>query len=324
MRINSTCAADQFAVFAIGGWDLMQKSIRHLCICTATFALGLEISLAAQEAAKPQPQARGEAQEMIKSTAPGDLVARVVKNELKTREGGHFMYRDWKKTVEGSKTREVVETSAGTVAKLIALNDQPLSPEQRIEEEARLRNLQQHPELQEHKKKEQEQDARRTEKMFGELPKAFLYVYDGIEAGATGEIIRLKFSPNPNYEPPSHEMAVYKGMSGQLWLEVTHCRLARIQATLFREVTFGWGVLGHLDKGGHFDVQQSKIGPDRWEVTSMDVQFAGKALLFKTINLHEVDKLSEFRPVPGGLTLAQGIALLEHSENQLASNHEGE
>jgi hypothetical protein len=297
-------------------------SFPRFALIMATLVIAPVTSIFGQQAERPQTQPGAESSAIMKSTSPGDLVARVVKNELAAHDQGHFLYRDWEKTPAGSKTQEVIETVDGRVSRLIALNDQPLTSEQRAKEETRLQGLRQHPELQRQQRKDQEQDARKVERMFSELPKAFVYEYDGVESDESGELVRLRFSPNPSYSPPSHEMAVFKGMSGRIWLDVAHYRLASIEGTLFREVNFGWGILAHLNKGGHFYVQQSRIGPNRWEATSTNIQFTGKALFFKTINLHEVEKLSDFRQVPDGLTLAQGVALLEKSQEQVAINVE--
>ena len=62
--------------------------------------------------------------------------------------------------------------------------------------------------------------------------------------------MKLKFKPNPAYKPPSHVEQVLTGMQGELLIDKETRRLARIDGTLFQEVTFGWGILGHLNKGG--------------------------------------------------------------------------
>jgi hypothetical protein len=111
-------------------------------------------------------------------------------------------------------------------------------------------------------------------------------------------------------------------MSGKLWAAVPEYRLARIEATLFRDMRFGWGILGHLDKGGHFFVEQTRTTPERWDVTYQNIQFNGKVLLFKTISMHEVDKISDFRRIPDNLTLAQGIEMLNKNDKQMAANHD--
>jgi hypothetical protein len=272
-------------------------------------------------AAGAQPPSLPPAQAIQQSTPPAELVAKVVERELRATGGGHFMYREWHQAADGVKVKEVIETGAGDVARLIAINDQPLTPPQRAEEDARLQNLVRHPELQKQKKKEQRQDDEQVSKMFRELPKAFLYDYEGVEQGQSGELIRLKFVPNPRYQPPSREISVYKAMSGKLWVAVPEYRLARIEATLFRDMHFGWGILGHLDKGGHFCIEQSKITPTRWDVTYQNIQFNGKVLLFKNISQHEVGRLSDYRRVPDNLTLAQGIEMLKKNSGQMAANH---
>jgi hypothetical protein len=250
-------------------------------------------------------------QSVIGSTSPNELVGKVIQNELQVHDEGRFMYRDRRQTPDGSKTKEMIETNAGVVALLLAVNDQPLTPQQRNEEAARLHYLADHPELQKQKHKEQQKDEDQVKRLFRELPRAFRYQYNGMEPGPDDAIIKLTFTPDPNYDPPSRECAVYKGMSGHMSVAVPEYRLVSIEATLFQEVNFGWGVLGHLDKGGHFLVQQSKIGPHRWEATSMNTQFTGKILLFKSISLHEVEALSDFQPVPDNLSLEQGISKVE-------------
>jgi hypothetical protein len=263
------------------------------------------------------------ARRLMSSISANELVQRVVQNELNARDEGHYMYRDWRKTPDGSAVKEMIETNEGVVARLIAVNDQPLTPAQRQNEDARLRHLLAHPEIQQQKKKEQQQDADRVKKMFKELPKAFRYEYVGVDYDKDGELIHLKFEPDPKFNPPSRETSVFKSMSGQMWVSVPDERLAKIEATLFKDVNFGWGILGHLNKGGHFFVSQSKIGPDRWEATDMNIQFTGKALFFKTINMQQIEKLSDFRRVPDNLTLSQAIDLLNKSGKQMAENATG-
>ncbi len=234
------------------------------------------------------------------------------------------MFKERRQTPEGSKTKMMVETKQGTVAYLIAVNDKPVSPEQRQQENVRLQNLLSNGDEQNRKKKEQQTDDDRMTKMFRELPKAFNYQYDGTVQGSNGHTwVRLKFEPNPDYTPASRETSVFKAMSGVMVIDPKVERLGKIEATLFRDVNFGWGILGHLDKGGHFFVEQTNIGDNRWEPTYMNVQFTGKALLFKTINLHQIDSSSDYTRVADNLSLAQGVDMLKKHESEEAAANGG-
>jgi len=100
-------------------------------------------------------------------------------------------------------------------------------------------------------------------------------------------------------------------------------RIARIDGTLYKEVGFGWGILGHLDKGGHFLVEQGDVGDGTWDMLKMSLAFSGRILLFKHFDMKSNETLSDFRPVPKALTFAQGVDLLKKQESVLAQNGHG-
>ena len=87
-----------------------------------------------------------------------------------------------------------------------------------------------------------------------------------------------------------------------------------------QEVKFAGGLLGHLDKGGTFDVKQTEIAPGVWDVTYMNIQMNGKALFFKTIAVREKDIRSDYRRVSSQLTLAQAADLLNRQTNMASFN----
>jgi hypothetical protein len=109
-------------------------------------------------------------------------------------------------------------------------------------------------------------------------------------------------------------------MKGFVLIDRKENRLAEIDGTLFRSVDFGWGILGRLEKGGHFIVKQADVGGARWELTSMDLSFYGKIFLVKNFKVQSKDVFSDFRPVRGDLTFAEGLTLLEKEQSELDQN----
>ena len=83
---------------------------------------------------------------------------------------------------------------------------------------------------------------------------------------------------------------------------------------------FGWGILGHLDRGGHFQVDQADVDDSNWTIARMDLTFTGKILLFKSIDIKSTEIYSDFHPVPADLTFAQGIQLLKQQQAAIAQN----
>jgi len=263
------------------------------------------------------------------AASPVELVRAVVAHEVAAANDSStkHMVRARKQTSQGSQTRLYVETQEAMAGMTIAYNDQPLTPEQIQGEKSRLAELVGSPEQLRRKHSQEQETADRTLRIVKALPDAFLYDYDGEEKGTTdlgkngAGIMRLKFRPNPAYVPPSRVEQVLAGMQGFLLIDSTEPRIARIDGTLFKEVSFGWGILGHLDKGGHFLVEQRDVGDNSWEVSHMSLAFTGKILLFKSISIKSEEVFSDFRRVPDSTTFAQGVEMLETEEAKLAENH---
>lgn len=260
------------------------------------------------------------------AVSPVDLVRKAVQNEIasNTGVGQHFMFKDERKTPQVSETKLMVETRDATAGLLVMQNGHPLSPQQQQDEDARLAGYMQNSQELRKKRKQEKEDAEHTERILRALPDAFIYERAGTEQGRQGlgaagdELLRLNFRPNPDYNPPSHVEQVLTGMYGHLLIDTQQNRLAEIDGTLQREVGFGWGILGHLNPGGRFFVQQSDVGSRQWEVSHMELSFTGKILFVKKLSIHSSDTFSDFHPVPPDLTFAQGVELLK---KQAAANH---
>jgi hypothetical protein len=258
----------------------------------------------------------------------GDLVRATVQNEVKasTAPTVRHMFASVKETAHGSQTKLYCETKDAMAGMAIAYDGKPLTAEQRQAEEARLEQLMNSPEELARKRQHEKDDAERVTRIVRAMPDAFVYEYAGTEPGKPGlgkegdELIRLNFRPNPKYEPPSRVEQVLSGMQGTLLIDANKRRIARIDGTLFKDVGFGWGILGHLDKGGHFLVEQGDVGDNTWDMSRMGLTFTGKILLFKRIDIKSTETYSDFRSVPTGLTFAQGVELLKKQEATLAEN----
>ncbi len=277
----------------------------------------LAATLVAQEASTPQ-------------ISPDELVRRTVAHEV--AEASHpsclHMFRSRRQTPKGSQTRLYVETQDAMAGMLIANNDQPLSAQQHQGEINHLNWLAGSPEQLKKKRAREKEDAERTMRIVNALPDAFLYEYAGTEPGTAemgkpgDQLVKLTFAPNPAYSPPSKLEQVLEGMRGFLLIDPVANRIARIDGTLFRDVSFGWGIIGRLDKGGHFVVRQADVGDGSWDITGMNLKITGKILFFKGISMISDETFSEFHSVPQDLTFGKGVDLLKNEQEKLAHNHE--
>jgi hypothetical protein len=295
------------------------RRLRHkVSVWWAIWLIGAAIP-AAQE---PQPL----------RISPNDLVRETVAREVAAaNQNSHLhMFRSRRQNSKGSQMRIYIETKDAMAGMLIAVNDQPLSQQQQQAEIDHLNWLAGNPEQLRKKHAREKEDADRTLRIVKALPDAFRYKYVGTEAcsavlGKPGdELVKLEFTPNPAYSPPTKVEQVLEGMRGYLLIDSTARRIAMIDGTLFRDVSFGWGIIGHLDKGGHFRVQQADVGDGDWEITAMSLKITGKILMFKGISMVSDETFSDFHAVQEDLTFTKAVDMLKNEQEKLAHNHEPE
>ncbi len=260
--------------------------------------------------------------------SPVDLVRATVNNEVAAGNNTaiKFMFHSRKHTAKGDQKKIYVEGNEALASMTVSENDHPLTPEQERAEIDQLQHLASDPNRLHKEYAREREEVEHTLRIVKALPDAFCYEYAGTEKGdaslgkAGDELVRLKFKPNPSYVPPSRVEQVLEGMEGYLVIDTNARRIARIDGTLFKEVTFGWGIFGRLDQGGRFIVQQADAGGGNWAVTEMNLKFTGKILLIKSLNLISDEVFSDFRRLPNDVPFAHAVELLQNEQVKLAQN----
>ena len=245
-----------------------------------------------------------------------ELVRRVVANELEqeARDKSHYMFRLKRITPKGTRLQEIVQTDQGSIARTLLVDGKAPTEDQKRAEQDKITKLANDADAQRQRMKREKEDENRAQIMIKALPNAFFYQ----EIGRDGDIVKLRFRPDPNYEPASREESVYTGMAGELWLNVPQQRLRKIDAHLFHDVDFGWGILGRLYRGGSFMVEQEQVDGTHWDTTVMKLDLTGKALIFKSLVYKEQEYESDFKRLPDHLTMAQGVEILKKGATEMA------
>jgi hypothetical protein len=228
-------------------------------------------------------------------------------------------YRLRKSSPRITSTKEILETADGDVARLVAINDQPLSTAEEQREEARLDALLSDPRLQQHRKQSEDSDTERALKVLRVLPTAFLYQFAGTGTASTGSaasgastsgiVVKFTFRPNPQFNPPDLETGVLTAMAGEIWIDPVQERVVRLAGSLQQDKEFGWGIIGQLNKGGWVEINQADVGGHHWRIVHLKLVMTGR-VLFKTKNSDSVQDYTEFAPLPTGMSYRQAIQML--------------
>ena len=245
------------------------------------------------------------------------LVREMVENEINSGTKDPSLWRFRKITVKDGKKQmyDVIETKNGEVDRLLAVNGKPLSAEQQRAENERIRKLAADSEEQKKRAKTQKEDGDKETELLKMLPDALTYRY----AGNRGGNIRLTFKPHPNFHASTHEAEVFHHMAGVMLINSRNKRLAELSGRVISEVKFGGGILGHLDKGGTFEVKQGEVARGHWDMTLLDTELTGKELFFKTISVREKTIESNYSRVPASITVEQAAQMLTKDKTESAA-----
>lgn len=289
---------------------------------TTALLFGLTASFQAPSNPSQAPPASQPSQNTDpQNPSANQLVRTTVQNELKAiaNDHTHWMYQLETRKAGATETKELIETPHGNLARLIARNGQPLTPEEQKQEDANLQKFITDTGAQQKQRRELDQDEKQTKDLLALLPDALTYTY----AGCDGDNTRLTFVPNPSFHSPSREAHVFHSMEGQLVVNTKEHRLVEFSGHLTHPVRFGGGLLGDLQQGGTFDVRQQQVGPGHWEISLLKVNIHGKALFFKTISVQQDETHTNFKRVPDELTLAQAEDLVKKPQAPSANPESG-
>ncbi len=275
----------------------------------ASLPLPLSSAASAQRAGAPREASQSAP---LSPEQTDSLVRRVLHTEMIDANDNHhpMQYRLRKSSPRFSTTKLIVETKDGDVARLIAINNIPLTPSEQQTEDSRLQELAADPKLQRHRQEREQNDAERARKIMRALPDAFVYQYAGIVDRPQGPSYRLSFQPNPNFDPQDVEAQALKAMAGELWIDVAQQRVTRLEGKRIRDVDYGWGILGKLEEGGTLLLEQADVGNHQWRTVHLVLAMNARVLL-KTIKLDTTLELSQFAPVSNGIGYKQAIQLLQ-------------
>lgn len=270
-------------------------------------AVLLASALVATAAQKPRLSASPQPPALPQDAS--QYVRQVIQQELDadSRDQSLWRYRFHRESDRIIYDRDVIETREGQIARTLLINGQPLTAGQRADDEARLQRLMHDPEDRAKHNKRAKDDGDRVRRMLKAIPDAFNFKYDGTEGG----LVRVQFAPNPRYVPPTRELQAFHSMTGIMWIDSSATHMARIDAQLIEDVTFGWGLLGKLKKGGTFHVVQGEVAPGHWEIVALDVNMTGYAVIFKSINVKQHQLHSDFHRMPDDLSMARAYEMLQ-------------
>jgi hypothetical protein len=248
--------------------------------------------------------------ETAKGTASAEqmeLIAHATEHELNALEDPTpYEFQERLEWNWGAETRSVIETPEGRADRIILFRDEPLTPEQQEKQQHRLEKLLSDRDAVRGEMQDQKAETQRRIRMVQAFPLAFYFDFAGREKG----LLHFTFRPNPEFSPKDRETQMYRGMEGSLWIDRAQERIVQIQGKLVKDVSFGWGILGRLSKGGIYEIAQTQLTPGKWRITTLNVDMKGRILLLDSFRFIRRETDTRLRPTRAAMTYQTAVTEL--------------
>ena len=200
-----------------------------------------------------------------------------------------------------SRTYEVTIIDGSPYSRLVAVNDQALSPAEQAREAQKLRRVTEkrsrESASQRAKRLAQDQNGRnRIFNLLRSMASAFDFKIQGEGRLEGHDVYVITATPRPGYAPTSRETRVLTGTRGKLWIDKGDYKWVKVEAEVVKPVPFGW-FIAKVDPGTSFLVQQSHVPNGPWLPQRVRVEVKAKVLLFPKGYIHE-ETFQEYRQIP--------------------------
>jgi hypothetical protein len=237
-----------------------------------------------------------------------ELIGDACYNELQQREQKTL----WSYVAERHSNNhlfreQVIETVDVPVRHLLAFDGYPPTSAQKKEENDRHQELLNNASRRRAIQKQQDNDDKMMEELLHIIPEAFVFEDRGKEGGSE----KIAFHPNPGFMPKTYEQRVLHALDGTVFIDLKDKRIARLSGSLGTRVVFGYGVIGHVEKGGTAEISRVHLSPGVWKTSAERIDIDGRFVMFKTLNKHQDENRTGFKPVAPDTTFAQALGEIE-------------
>jgi hypothetical protein len=225
----------------------------------------------------------------------------VAANEVNFKAAPLYSYTQRERTADGDKTHEVIMIDGSPYERLIAVNGEPLSPEEAAKEgqklaQARKQRRAESPAQRRQRIAHYEKDRQRDNAMMKELTKAFTFKLVDERKLNGYAVYVLKATPLPGYKPPNLETQVLTGMQGEMWIDTNTYQWVKVMAQVIHPVSIV-GFLARVEPGTQFELEKMPVGDGIWLVSHFAMRSHARVLYMFNRSSHEEDTFWNYRKV---------------------------
>ncbi len=237
------------------------------------------------------------------ATDPEEIVRQSVNRDQDNwRKAKDYTYVEREQEHHGekttSKTYEVSTLYGHEFRRLIARDDQPLSPgdaakEQKRFDKAVTARADESPEKRAKEEAEAEKEREKVRAFAREIPEAYNFALLGEEAVDGHQAWVIAATPRPGFKPKDSQAKALPKLRGKVWIEKQDYEWVKVEAEVISPMK--WGLfIASLNPGTVLKFVQTKVNDELWMPKQVNVQVDAR-LLMKRFSGDFQDTFSGYR-----------------------------
>jgi hypothetical protein len=139
-----------------------------------------------------------------------------------------------------------------------------------------------------------EKDRKRDRLLMDQLTKAMNFVLVREQELNGRQVYVLNATPRSDYQPPTMETEVLRGMEGELWIDKATFQWVKVQARVIRPVSIE-GFLARVEPGTRFELEKMQVADDIWLPSHFSMKSQARVLFFFTRKSEEDETYYDYQ-----------------------------
>jgi hypothetical protein len=236
----------------------------------------------------------------------------VAANEADWKAAPNYACHERDRTGPTSKTYEVTMILGSPYRRLIAVNDEPLSPQASANEQRKLEQViaqrrAESPEQRQKRIAQYEKERRRDHLLLEQLTQAFDFKLIGSRVINSRDTYVLRATPRRGYRPPNMECRVLTGMRGELWIDKKTFQWVKVTAHVIHPVNIE-GFLAQVQPGTRFELEKMPVDDGIWLAKHFEMRSSAKILFMFNRSDQEDNTFSNYHKITDSSAIGAAAA----------------
>ncbi len=196
-------------------------------------------------------------------------------------------------------------------ARLVQLDDKPLSAKEQQKEDEKLEKF-----LAKRKKEDEQEREKRRAKQEKERQEGRAFVRDvvnaydfrlaGSEQVSGEDTWVIEATPRPDFKPTQPHADILKKLKGRIWIEKKDYNWVKVEAEAVDTISFGL-FLFRIHPGSHFVLETTHVNNELWALKRLYINGGARVALLKNEFAEQEDVFSNYKKFSTSITILPGV-----------------